>query len=385
MPGIKTELVGLLPPEKTVPKPAETQAVRLAKEVVGGLVKLKKETADDPKTSRDESVEGALQGLVAPAPTEISKTSEQREQVQAAVNFAKYLVNRYPQIDDSRKILYELDNGKIVPFDLPDGMRPVQPPLNYYLAGSLATTLLAAAEKIDICQETTESDVVVADTVVVPPETRAILAQFARPIGDIDYVQTKHYWQLQRTVQHPVRKLTAEEYQQGRAKYLWKGGGGPRVGDLPANAVPAVKRAETHDGIMCDPVTMYGANKFARVNVEGQDFYIVRPDTIIAYKVLHALDGFNFKPDKFNSDFAKLHKAIKGMYLEEELVRLTHDVLSEREKSSASAYEPLLPGKIRDLLARDDLGEDIRTFIGNVLAYDKEHGQSLGEVAPATA
>ena len=316
----------------------------------------------------------------------------QKERVDAAVNFAHYLTSRYLQIDNMRNRTIEIDEGIHVELpELPEIVQ-VEPQLNYYLAGSLATTLLSRAETIELCEETNGSDIKIARSIAVPESTRTILAEFARPIGDIDYVPTAHYGELQQQVQNSFGKVSNEDYQQGRVKYLWKGGGGPKFGEIPADALPALKRQRDQGdtyGVMCDPIETYGTKKFARVKIEGQDYFVARPDTIVGYKILHMLQSYGQKPDKFNTDFARLYQAVNGLYTGEELVQLTHHILGEYEESMAKVsdlfkkpHEPKLPKMTQNLLGKPYLAQEARTFIGKIVAYDQEHGQILGLTTP---
>lgn len=314
----------------------------------------------------------------------LQTTKKQEAQVESAVQFAKYLTTRYPQVDSMRKMTIEAGDGVHVELpELPDSLH-VEPQLNYYIAGSLATTLLSRAGSIDLCEETQGSNITVTKSVVIPPETRAALAEFTRPIGDIDYVLTEHYRALQQVVQDSIGKVSNDEYQQGRAKYLWKGGGGPSFDELPKEALPALKKGEDSLKVMCDPVDMYGTKKFARINIEGHDYYIARPDTIIGYKILNMLQSYDKKPEKFNEDFARLHQAISGLYSEDEMVGLTHQVLAEYETAMARVsavfdkpHEPQLPKMVKDLLAKPNLGAEARSFMSRIVAYDQNHGQIL--------
>lgn len=332
---------------------------------------------------------------VIEAPTKTAKPTEQlqerekhEKQVDASVEFARYLTTRYPQVDSIRKITVEIDdNVHVESPGLPEDIQ-VDPQLNYYLAGSLATALLSRAETIDLCEETNGSAIRVVRSVTNPEFTRTVLAEFARPIGDIDYVPTDHYKELQQQVQDSFGKVTSEKYQQDRAKYLWKGGGGPKFGEVPANAAAALKRGvdrADNYGVMCDPVETYGTKKFARIKIGEQNYYIARPDTIIGYKILHMLQSYDQKPDKFNTDFAKLLQAVNGLYTEDELVQLTHHILGEYEESLAKIsdvfdkpHKPKLPKMTQDLLGNQNLGQEARSFLGKIIAYDQNNGQILG-------
>lgn len=336
-----------------------------------------------------EQSEVSIQDVDVITPDVPQPKETQNAQVESAVQFAKYLTTRYPQVDNMRKMSVEVDDGLHVELpELPDAMQ-VEPRLNYYIAGSLATTLLSRAQTIDLCEETTTSNINVTRSVANTPETQTALAEFARPIGDIDYVPTEHYDALKKVVQDSYGKVSSDEYQQGRVKYLWKGGGGPTFDELPPESARALKRGEGQLAIMCDPVEVYGTKKFARVSIDGQDYYVARPDTIVGYKILHMLQNYDQKPDKFNADFARLHQAMAGLYSEDELISLTHRILGEYEASMAKVsaafnhqHEPKLPQMAQVLLAKPNLGSEARTFIEKIVTYDQSHGSTLGISTP---
>lgn len=120
---------------------------------------------------------------------------------------------------------------------------------------------------------------------------------------------------------------------------------------------------------MCDPVEMYGTNKFARINIQGQDYYVARPDTILGYKILHMLQSFDQKPEKFNTDFDQLHQALTALYSEEELIQLTHHILQEYEER---IHEPHLPNMVKNLMERPNLDRKVREYINKVKKFQEK-------------
>jgi hypothetical protein len=306
----------------------------------------------------------------------------QNPQVEAAVKFALYLTGKYPQVDLARTPLVEQNDGTTIELPaLPDSVVS-EPVLNYYLAGSLATALLSRADSIELAEATTGSNITITRVVNNTPESRAAFARFARPIGDIDFVQTANYIAHKRTLQQSVP--TSEQANE-RSKYLWKGGGGPTFDEVPANASLALQRSEGQFKIMCDPLETAGPLRFARIAVDGNFIYVARPDTIIGYKTLHMLQSFNQKPERFNEDFTLLHTALGELLTEEEMVESTHTILSEFEagrvsqaERSSSSYEPGLPGFTDTLMSNDALSGDARSFMDKVIEYDQSRGQVLG-------
>jgi len=197
-------------------------------------------------------------------------TPEQKEILESATKFAEYLTGRWPQVDTGRKPVIEVDDkGTTVELpELPEGIE-TEARMNYYLSGSLASMLLSRAERFTEMEEAQIPALAEARTREIPESARKILSSFARQIGDLDYVPTDHY------KANPTR--------------LKKGGGGPSFDEVPEAGRKVLKRGENQIKVMCDPVEAYGARRIAKVNVEGQDYYVARPDTILAYKVLHLL------------------------------------------------------------------------------------------------
>jgi hypothetical protein len=300
--------------------------------------------------------------------------------MKSVVNFVAYLDERFPQVDTQPEILVEIEDGEITGFS-PPSEAVALPKLNYYLVGSLATTLLAAADKVEVCAENSNSNIVVESTLEIPSGVKGLLTKFVRPVGDIDYIPSGYYNLQKKRVQDSFESVTPEQYRTSRSRFLWKGGGGLKYGDVLETARAAIKRPadrEDNFGIMCDPFDSYGKLRYAKVSVDGHEFYIARPDTMVGYKMLHMLDQFDKKPEKFNKDFDVLYKAISQIYPESHLVQITHEILSaydERIKKVLSTFDR--PGvsklriMIRNLLDRDDLGVDARGFLEKVVSYDR--------------
>jgi hypothetical protein len=284
-------------------------------------------------------------------------TPDQKEILESAIRFAEYLTDRWPQVDTGRKPVVEIDDkGTIV--ELPEISERIETKtrLNYYLSGSLATMLLSCAKSFTEIDETQIPALVEVRTREIPESARKILASFARQIGDLDYVLMDHY------KADPTR--------------LKKGGGGPSFDEVPEAGRKVLRRGENQIMVMCDPVEAYGIKRVAKVNVEGQDYYVARPDTILAYKVLHLLQSYEQKPEKFNADFGKLFSALKEMYNEEELIQITRQILAHYEeamealhirlnenKEKPRPYEKLIPKFIERVLANQQLSPEIRTML----------------------
>ena len=91
---------------------------------------------------------------------------EERAHLQdAATAFASYVTEKYPQTNGAGQ-------------------------LNYYMSGSLAVMLLSQADSIDLLDSSQLPDV---STRGLDKGLLARLADFTRPIGDFDYVETTTY------------------------------------------------------------------------------------------------------------------------------------------------------------------------------------------------
>jgi len=307
---------------------------------------------------------------------EIVITPEQKEILESAEKFAEHLISRFPQVDENRRMIIEVDEkGSTVELpELPESIQ-TEPMMNYYLSGSLATLLLSRAEEFTEIDENQIPGVRESQTRTIPESARQILATFARPIGDLDYVPTDFYKGKQSHVQNSWGKISSEEYQQMRTKFLWKGGGGPKFDEIPEEAKKCLKRGETQLSIMVDPVESYGARRVAKVAIAGKEYFIARPDTIFAYKVLHLLQGYEQKPEKFNVDFGKLLSAMKEMYSEDELLQMTTQILTDYENAMEAShrrfyedneskpYDPKIPAYIRRVSDNPQLSPEIKTIL----------------------
>ena len=266
-------------------------------------------------------------------------TPEQHELLDSAVAFAEYLTHRWPQIDNGTH----------------EGVAS-EPRVNYYLSGSLATMLLARTDKFVEMDEAQIPFLQEVHTREIPESVRTMLGSFARQIGDLDYAPLDHY-----------------KANPGRLK---KGGGGPAFDEVPNEGRKVLKQGENQCKVMCDPVVSYGAQRLAKIQVEGKDYYIARPDTIFAYKVLHLLQSYHQKPEKFNIDFKKIQDALREIYSEAELQKVTLQVLVAFEdvmeaqhaifydnQENPPVYEKKIVQYIEKVLAHEKISPEIRALL----------------------
>lgn len=296
-----------------------------------------------------------------------------------AIKLAEYLTTGYPQLDRENTIVIDTGKGDYITLPpLPEGVM-VEPALNYYFAGSLATILLSQAQEVHLFHDTTGSQLDLDRTVRITPQASKLLEEFIRPIGDVDYVQTQHYFELKEA----ASRLSGEEYTQGRKKYLWKGGG-PKFDEIPEDSLPLIRKTDGSMAVMVDPVEMFGPHKIAKVKVQGKEYFIVRPDAMIAYKALNLLQSYHKNPERFNTDFPRLLLALSSFYSEDELLQITHSTFSyvvQREERIAKQYNqpPIskLPDMFEKVLKASDLNPVVSDFINKLLIYDQSHGAIL--------
>ncbi len=312
--------------------------------------------------------------------SEIKITPEQKEILESAVKFAEYIVSRFPQIDENRRIIIEVsEEGPTVELpEMPEFIETVLMMLNYYFSGSLATMLLSMAEQFTEIDESELPGIKEGQTRTIPESAREILATFARPIGDLDYVPTDFYEGKRAHVRSLYGKVSSEEYQKLCAKFLWKGGS---IGfdEIPEEASKCLKREATQLRIFVDPLECYGVKRVAKIVVAGKEYFIARPDAMFAYKVLHLLQAYEQKPEKFNADFSKLFSAMKEIYSEDELLQTVFQVLKDYENAMEAShrrwhealgyekpYKSEIPAFCKKILGNPSITPEIRYVIEEI-------------------
>ena len=291
---------------------------------------------------------------------------EQEKIANAAVKFADFLVSKWPQKDDGREINIPIDRlGNTLTLPPIDWSVPNKPKLNYYIVGSLATMLLAKADTVssltgDDLPEINEE----GEVKNIPETTKKILAKFSRQIGDLDYVPSEFY-----SKNNPNR--------------LRKGGGGPSFDEVPDEASLVLKKeSKTQVKVMCDPVPSKNYEKnVVKVTVDGKDFYIASPDSMLGYKILHLLESYSSKPDKFNNDFAILFNALVEMYGYERLLEVTRRIVLSAEENSrqlyysfhkddqdSAPYVEKYPGMIKQVLDHAQISPEIKLMLEDISA-----------------
>lgn len=271
---------------------------------------------------------------------------EERAHLQdAVVAFASYVTEKYPQINA-------------------DGR------LNYYMSGSLAVMLLSQADSIDLLDSSQLPAVSTRETRRLDDGLSSRLATFTRKIKDFDYVGTSAYKDAKREI--PSYSDDPKGYSRERKKFLFKGGGGPSIDELPELAKDVLAEAKSGHKVMCDPVSTYGEDQVARVRIQDREYFISDPSQIFGYKVLHLMQSFGNKPDKFKRDFAVLHDALSQLYSEEELIESAYHILVGFE-DSMTQYGSQASKHMRELDKNPDFNSTIRPFFERLKRYDSEH------------
>lgn len=264
---------------------------------------------------------------------------------EAATAFASYVTKKYPQFNE-------------------DGQ------LNYYISGSLAAMLLSQAESVDLLDSSQLPAISTRETRILDRGLSGKLADFIRPIGDFDYVETVAYKDAKKEI--PSSSDDPEGYIRERKKFLFKGGGGPSIDELPDLAKDVLAEAKSINKVMCDSVLTYGEDKVARVKVQNREYFISDPSQIFGYKVLHLMQGFGNKPEKFKRDFTVLSDALFHLYSEEELIESAYGVLVNFE-DSMKQYGPQVSEHMAQLNDNPDFNSSIRPFFEKLKQYDLKH------------
>ncbi len=284
--------------------------------------------------------------------TEISR--EKKEILDSAASFAEFMASRWPQVEEDQT-----------------GLK-----LNYSFAGSLATELLPQADSFTEFELDSDCRLIAGQIRTISNKAKKIFSEFARPIGDFDFLPTDLYLEKQRAVQNLGSQKDLSEYQRRRQELLWKGGGGPSFEEIPSESKICLRRDNNQEKLMCDPVVSYSKPKTAKIRIGESDYFIASLDTMIAYKILQLLQKNGKETEKFNLDFEKILPALKEIYSTAELVAATkeaiygyeatmkksHD-LYEADKTYQSKIEPAL----KKSLDNNDLSENVKNFLKMLL------------------
>ncbi len=268
----------------------------------------------------------------------------------AAVAFASYVTGKYPQINEDKQ-------------------------LNYYISGSLSVMLLAQVDSMDLLDPSKLPDISIKKTRRLNKKLVSKLEDFTRQIGDFDYVETEAYRDAKdKTI--PRYEMDPEGYVRERGKFLFKGGGGPSIEELPDLARDILEYRERAVKVMCDPMVTQGKDRVVRIKLKDKYYFIPDPTQIFAYKVLNLLEKFDNEPDKFKRDFPILKNAFLNMYAEEQLIRSAYEVIVKSDNALGRFGYPHSKN-MRKLENNPQLTSNIKDFFRKIKQYDAGHGKIL--------
>lgn len=248
-------------------------------------------------------------------------------------------------LEASRTFSHEL--VKLYPQTNEDGS------LRYYFAGSLATNLLVQSEGIEQIDRQRLPKVVVLDSESTEPFTQEEQAASARKIGDLDVV----FLPAATTDADNTTPLTAI-----------KGGDQLALSKFSPLALESFKPLDNLQAIFLDP--LYSADpQVVRVHVDGQEYYIANPVSILANKVNHLCLTYVTSPDEkrhqLNQDLRNAF-AIGSKFADRPtLIAEIHDTLMDYAYEEANAT--VLP------TAEHDLAEDNVSLLQEVIAMDEDY------------
>jgi len=210
-----------------------------------------------------------------------SVLNPQRESfAQSGVKFAEWLNEKYPQINSS--------TGN----------------LDYYLTGSLGTMLLSKAEgTIKFLDPASLPGMKILREVQPTPAARDILKEFARQIGDLDYVSV------------------------GRDLAMGPRFTGVRFKDVPQEAMDLFKKTEGTVLARAEDLGLYdtfGAKNAVQITIGGKNYFVTAPSDMLSYKTLTLFNKY-----KSSGDFSKIYKAARKLgYSDEELTQNTRNIIN---------------------------------------------------------
>lgn len=225
--------------------------------------------------------------------------------------------------------------------------------LRYIIVGSLATNLLVQSEVIEQIdgQELTGFAVLEGEnTVPFTPEEQALSA---RKIGDLDIVFL------------PEARETTEGTTRLNAM---KGGDQLAVSKFSSSALELFKTPDQLQAIFLDP--LYSADpQVVRVKVDGQEYYIASPVSILANKANHLcltyVTSSDEKRQQLNQDLRNAFAIASKFTDRQTVIAEIHDIIMKYAYEEANAT--VLP------TAEHDLAEDNISLLQEVIATDEDY------------
>jgi len=218
-----------------------------------------------------------------------------KEFLEGANQLAEVITNEYPQINK-------------------------QGLLNYYFAGSLAPMLLAKAEKIEQIITTHIPSIRIDTEIILPEKSKKYLQKVARPMADIDYIQTNAEKEIPQF--------------------------GNYISELPEKAKNTLSKSKQNT-IAFDKVEVFGQHRINKVTIKEKEFFISDLMQTYNYKILHATYVGHKK--KFIKELNHLHIATSAIYKEEAIYEELYQLLKNYEKKRSN-FAPSLGRLIKGFL-----------------------------------
>lgn len=313
----------------------------------------------------------------------MSNEEQSNTQTESAIKLADHISSKFPQERNFTLVLD--DNLQVETPPMPEGIKGPKK-VDYVIAGSLATMILSQTSEFTELDTSKPPYYSEGKVITIPEKAHMLFSEFARPVGDFDYIPSKDYLK---------RKLSDKDF----TSYLGNGGGSLPLSEMPPEVLKAVKVEDyqTLEGssFSVDPLQSLLPEKIIKARINGKDYFLPSPETMVSYKVLNMLESYapatSEKKGKFNKDFPRLLEAIESIYSEEDLIETTRELLviyddamkdvyrayHQEEDPDLSNYQSKMPEMVSVLLRQEDLSAQTREFLNKLVAYDDSQEKPL--------
>lgn len=264
-----------------------------------------------------------------------------------AKDFASYVVTKYPQVNEKGE-------------------------LNYYLSGSLLMMLLSQAQYFELLDSSKIPEIKIAERRQIPLDLSDKLKQFARKIGDLDYVETSAYKKAKSEL--PDEYVEPEKYAEEKSKFLPFGGESFSLTDFSKSSREILFQSLNSDKIICDSPKIYGEMEIAKIRLGNKDYFITDPLNFFGCKFLSILQKFPKKADSLKRDFNVLLPVFSELYSEQDLIKSTYELIDNFQ--NANLKQPTL---IKDCFKKvkrnlffnfDSESRTLKSFLHKLKKYD---------------
>lgn len=307
------------------------------------------ERTDQPRTPHTPP---RLGHIATGATSEYQTTAEQKTLLSGAAALATIITEQYPQVDEKGQI-------------------------NYAFAGSMSVMLLSQADRLEIFDQAALPSLTHPANREIPAHSKTILQNFARRMGDIDFLRSKPYSKGINQLGALGRRVgyDSPDYIAERTKYF-----GIDYIDT-SKASDEVRNAYEHEprhATKTDPSELSYNQGIARVYIGENTFYILDPLDIIGYKadnVLESLDHID-KDKKYAGDLGILIAGLEGMYGRTALVEAAHFVITRTTSRCIPYANPAFTGTVRDFI-EEAMAIDPNSIYLDGLEYGKERSPGI--------